>query len=145
VTRIDFYILPDGGGERGDPTLTACKLCDKAIASGARVYIQVSDAGLADRIDDALWTLRQGSFVAHERYRGTAIVDPQPAVLIGDGEPPETHHGILINMDVAVPMYFSRFERVLEIVPGEPAMRSESRVRFKFYRDRGYSLATHNL
>ena len=36
-------------------------------------------------------------------------------------------------------------DRVLEIVPATVADRSSSRTRFKFYRDRGYELSTHNL
>jgi DNA polymerase-3 subunit chi len=67
-------------------------------------------------------------------------------VLIGDAEePPTSHHGVLINLGEDVPVYFSRFERVLEIVPSQDDARASSRARFKFYRDRGYPLETHEL
>jgi DNA polymerase-3 subunit chi len=51
----------------------------------------------------------------------------------------------MINLAAEVPAFFSRFERVLEVVDGDASRRAQSRSRFKFYRDRGYELATHNL
>lgn len=145
MTRVDFYILPDAGDKALGPVMAACKLCDKAVAAGSRVYLRAPAASLAEELDGALWSFRQGAFIAHERHGTAAPEEPQPAVLIGDLEPPESHHGVLINLGEDVPPWFSRFERVLEIVPGNAADRSKSRERFKFYRDRGYELSTHKL
>ena len=140
MTRIDFYILPDP-----EAVMTVCRLCDKAVASGARVYLRAPDPALRDELDGALWSFRQGGFVAHEFHDGAPVAEPQPMVLIGDVEPPASHHGILINLGADVPPYFSHFERVLEIVPARAEDRASSRDRYKFYRDRGYELGTHNL
>src|ERR1043166_2685476 len=137
MTRVDFYILPDAGGD--DAVAAACKLCDKAVSSGSRVYVHAPDARDQDAIDKLLWTLRQGSFLSHERYSGAPIEEPFPQVLLGDREPPASHNQILINLGTEVPPYFSRFERVLEVVPGGEA-RAQSRNRYKFYKDRGYEL-----
>ena len=63
----------------------------------------------------------------------------------GSSEPPASYDGVMINLGLDVPEFFSRFERVLEIVDADPSARSKSRERYKFYRDRGYELATHNL
>lgn len=145
MTRIDFYILPDAGETALGPVMTVCKLCEKAVATGTRLYVRSPDGALAAAIDDALWTFKQGSFISHERDGGQPVAEPPPAVLIGNGEPPESHQGILLNLGEDVPLYFSRFDRVLEIVPGTQADRTASRARYKFYRDRGYELSTHNL
>ncbi|MFT4045192.1 MAG: DNA polymerase III subunit chi [Solimonas sp.] len=146
MTRIDFYILPEGGPAAGIQVLTACKLCDKAIAAGHRIYANVPDVAAAEELDMALWTVRQGSFIPHERYDGrTAPAEPLPTVLIGRDEPPETHHGVMLNLGLEVPDFFSRFERVLEIVAPDAQGRAKSRERYRYYRDRGYELATHNL
>jgi DNA polymerase-3 subunit chi len=144
MTRIDFYILPETVKPPEGRVMTTCRLCDKATLAGQRVYIYVPQAADADAIDSALWSFRQGSFVAHERA-GSPLEEPMPAVLIGDAEPPPSHHQVMINLADEVPAFFSRFERVLEIVDGDAAKRAESRTRFKFYRDRGYELNTHNL
>ena len=146
MTRIDFYILPEASdGAPANTVMTVCKLCDKAVNSGARVYVRAPQPQLVEEIDAALWTFRQGGFIAHERDNGAILEDPQPAVLMGDGDPPATHQGVLLNLGDDVPLYFSRFDRVLEIVPGSAADRASSRVRYKFYRDRGYELNTVNL
>jgi len=143
MTRVDFYILPEGSTESA--AATATKLCDKAAANGLRIYVHAPDAAEADNLDGALWSLRQGSFLAHERYTGATAEEPLPYIFFGDREPPETHHDVLINLGLEVPGYFSRFERVCEIVSGDAARRAKSRERYKFYRDRGYELKTHNL
>jgi len=145
MTRIDFYILPEGSAPAGTQVLTACKLCDKAIAAGHRIYANVPDAVVAEDLDNALWTVRQGGFIAHERYTGGTLAEPLPVVLIGHVEPPDTHHGVLLNLGLEVPDFFSRFERVLEIVAPDAQGRAKSRERYRYYRDRGYELATHNL
>ncbi len=142
MTRVDFYILPEQGGAADSAVMTACKLCDKAVNAGLHVYAHVPDTSLATNFDGALWSFRQGSFIAHEHDTGK-LSDPLPPVLIGATEPPDTHLQILLNLGLEVPECFSRFDRVLEIVAGDSLARSKSRERFKFYRDRGYELKTY--
>ncbi len=142
MTRVDFYILPEQGDASDSAVMTACKLCDKAVNAGFHVYAHVPDSALATHFDGALWSFRQGSFIAHERNIDQPSA-PLPPVLIGDTEPPDTHLQILLNLGLEVPECFSRFERVLEIVAGDNHARTKSRERFKFYRDRGYELKTY--
>lgn len=141
MTRIDFYVLPAG---TADPLMTACKLCEKAVSQGLAVYLHAAP-DRADALDGALWSFRQGSFVAHEPWRGQPLALPLPPVLIGEEPPPESHHQVLINLTEEIPPWFSRFERVLEIVCGDEAERARSRARYKRYRDRGFPLQTHEL
>jgi DNA polymerase III subunit chi len=144
MTRIDFYILPEGAKPPEGAAMTACKLCDKATAAGQQVYVYAPDAELAGSIDSLLWSFRQGSFISHERL-GAPLTAPLPSVLIGGAEPPEAYHQVMINLAAEIPAFFSRFERVLEVVDGDASQRAKSRERYKFYRDRGYELASHNL
>ena len=44
-----------------------------------------------------------------------------------------------------VPEFFTRFERIAEIVGGDEPSRQAARARFKFYRERGYPIETHEL
>lgn len=145
MTRIDFYLLPADvlGDAAAGIVPTVCRLCDKATAQGLKLYLHVPDAALADDLDGALWSQRQGSFISHERYRGKPAEEPQPMALIGDLEPPSTHLDVLFNLAPEVPAFFSRFERVLEVVPGDAEARERCRERYKFYRDRGYELKTY--
>ena len=140
MTRVDFYILPAEGGS--DPVVAAARLCDKAVNAGHSLYATTPDAAQLNALDDLLWTQRQGSFIAHERFVRDAPTEPLPKVLLGDAEPPEGWQDVLLNLGQEVPPFFSRFERVLEIVPGDANSRAKCRERFKFYRDRGYELKT---
>ncbi len=146
MTRVDFYILPEQAPTPGNPLAVACRLCDKAAAARQTVYVYTPDAGAADALDGMLWSFRQGSFITHERWAdGTTLEPPPPAVLIGADQPPDSHHQIMINLGHEVPAFFSRFERVLEMVHGDTEERARCRARYKFYRDRGYALETHEL
>jgi DNA polymerase III subunit chi len=142
MTRVDFYVLPEASDE--GPLPTACRLCEKAVGSGKRVHVHAPDEEVAREFDRLLWVYKQGGFVAHERVG--ASDDPAPAsVLIGTGEPRPSHRDVLVNLGAAVPAFFDRFERVLEIVAGDTATRASSRSRFKFYRDKGLVPETHKL
>lgn len=142
MTRVDFYVLPDG--DDAGPLPTACRLCEKAVGAGKRVHVHATDESIAREFDRLLWIYRQGGFVAHERIG--ASDDPAPAaVLIGPGEPAPSHRDVLVNLADEVPAFFDRFERVLEIVAGNAGQRGRSRDRFKFYRDRGLAPETHKL
>jgi len=141
MTRIDFYIVDSS--DTASRTLTACRLAEKAYSLDNRIYIHTASPSEATELDELLWTYRAGSFVPHQRFE---TPDKQDCpVLIGHSEAPEELNQVLINLDSAVPMFFSRFERVVEIVTQEETHRQQARERFKFYRDRGYDLHTHNL
>lgn len=140
MTRVDFYLL---SAAAGNTVAAVCRLCEKAVTAGNRLYLHTPDGGLADEVDGALWSFKQGGFIAHERHTGAAIEDPQPPVLIGAIEPPATHRGVMINLGDEVPDWFSSFERVLEVVPEDAALRAKSRERFRYYRERGYELKTY--
>lgn len=139
MTRVDFYILD----EATPPAMTVCKLCDKAVSAGQRVYVRAPEPAQLDELDKLLWSFRQGGFIAHDRHEAAEPGEPLPAVLLGDAEPPSNYQQVLINLAQEVPAWFSRFDRVLELVPGDAAARAASRGRYKFYKDRGYELNTY--
>ena len=64
---------------------------------------------------------------------------------LGWGEDPGSENDVLINLASEVPMFFSRFDRVSEIVDADPQVRELGRQRYRFYRDRGYPLESHQI
>lgn len=139
MTRIDFH----SGVE--DPLLHTCKLVRKAVAAGNKVVCHSMDAQRLDDLDRALWAFSPSDFLAH-----VAITDPlapQTPVLLSNGQadPPATHMAVLVNLDAQTPSFFSRFERLIEIVGRDDADKAAARERFRFYRDRGYALAHHDF
>ena len=50
-----------------------------------------------------------------------------------------------VNLRADPPSFFSRFERLAEIVGIDETDVEAGRTRFRFYRERGYELRTHSL
>jgi DNA polymerase-3 subunit chi len=42
------------------------------------------------------------------------------------------------------PVFFSRFRRLIEIVGLDEADKAKARIRYKFYRDRGYEIKNYD-
>ena len=141
MTRVDFYVL--GENVRGGVGATVCRLAAKAYEQGHRVFIAAASDEEATQLDTMLWTFRDVAFVPHARH--VDAHPPEAPVLIGCGDPPGDHADVMINLSHPVPAVFSRFERVVEIVPNEPAGRDAARGRYRFYQERGYSLDSHKL
>jgi DNA polymerase-3 subunit chi len=144
VTQVDFYILES---DSDDARLhLACKIVDKATELGHHVFIHATSDGEAQQLDQLLWTFSQGSFIPHRVVRGALASPPPETVLIGVNQPPGPGQwNVLINLAAEVPEFFSRYERVAEVVDANPLRREQSRERYRFYRDRGYKLNTHQV
>jgi DNA polymerase-3 subunit chi len=142
MTRVDFYLLNDPAPAARDMAL--CKLAHKVFALGHRIYVMTGDNEEAQRLDQLLWTFSAGSFVPHELCAEHAN-HPLTPVLIGTRSPPDSCDDVLISTAPDVPECFSRFQRVAEIVGGDEPAKQRARDRFRFYRDRGYTLQTHPL
>ena len=141
MTELDFYILaPEYPGDRWQ---FACRLAEKAYAQGRRVYLHAGSDGELRHLDRLLWTFRDGSFVPHGLF-GESDARFTP-VLLGSEQDPQPEEDVLINLAPAVPAFFSRFQRLTEVLDGDPEIRRAGRERFRFYRDRGYPLNTHEL
>ena len=139
MTQIDFYVLPENGSLTAHAAVG--RIAEKALSRGHQTFVQVTDEATATALHDSLWTFREASFLPH------AIVgkdDGEPLV-IGWGEPPLEHDDVLINTTAAVPGHFARFGRLAEIVAPDAAKIEASREAWRFYRDRGYPLAKHDL
>ncbi|MEW6353369.1 MAG: DNA polymerase III subunit chi [Pseudomonadota bacterium] len=146
MTRIDFYILPENAADR---FLFTCRLADKIYNKGHRLYIHTESQDHAVQLDELLWTFSQGNFLPHGICH--TCLDADLPIHIGyHAEPPMSDAdvggvNVLINLSSAVPLFFSRFARVAEIVGGDADVRQSARERFRFYRDRGYTLESHTI
>ncbi len=137
MTSIDFYF------NAPDRLQVACRLAGKAFAQKKKLLIFAPAPETARRIDNMLWTWQQLSFIPH-----CAAHDPlaaQTPVLITSepSAPPECD--VLLNLGTECPPFFERYARLLEIVGQDDADKSLGRGRFKFYKERGYAIGTHDL
>ncbi len=144
MTQVDFYILEN---DSEDARLRlACRIVDKATQQDQHVFINSSSDVEAQTLDELLWTFSQGSFIPHKVVRHKVDAPPREQVVIGLNQPPVGERwDVLINLAADVPDFFSRYERVAEVVDGNAARREQSRERYRFYRDRGYKLNTHQV
>jgi DNA polymerase-3 subunit chi len=141
MTRVDFYLLGQGSDDR---ERIACRLTEKVQRLGHRVYVLAADPQSAREIDELLWTYSQGSFVPHALLQDGINAEEHP-VLVGHDEPPPALSDVLLNLANDVPAWIGRFARVAELVgPGDDD-KARGRERYRFYRERGYPLETHNL
>jgi DNA polymerase-3 subunit chi len=144
VTQVDFYICD---GDSDDARLKlACKIVDKATQLDHHVFVHVASEDEARQLDELLWTFSQASFIPHRIVREALEAPPPEPVLIGVNQSPAPGRWeVLVNLAPEVPEFFSRYERVAEVVDANAERRAQSRERYRFYRDRGYKLNTHQV
>jgi len=140
VTRVDFYVLR--AGSRGNRYLLAARLAEKAWRSGHRVLLCVDDEETQRHMDRLLWTFRDVAFVPHGLIQQAEPRRNPVRIAI---DQPDEEDDVLINLRSEVPPFFSRFERVAECVDSDPQAREAGRARYRFYRERGYPLHTHEV
>ena len=143
MSRVDFYILSE---DSPDARLRcACRLAEKAVEHGHRVYLQTASLAEAQRLDELLWTFSDRSFLAHEIANGGDPMHPKVMVMLGEGDAPPAYRHVLINLTDRLPASVEAYERIAEIVDVDPERKRLSRERYKHYRDKGCALETHNL
>ncbi len=140
MTRIDFHVLPAQGRRRHD--VYVCELVQQAFRDGRRVHVHCLDDDMLTAFDELLWTFYDTSFVPHA-VAGSPGAAEAPVLLDASLEPPATAD-LLINLHVEVPPFFSQFEQVVETTGEDEQAKALARGRYKFYKDRGYPIATIN-
>lgn len=140
MTRIDFHVLPTQGRRQHD--VYVCELVERAFRAGRRVHVHCLDADMVTAFDELLWTFHDTSFVPHA-VAGSADAAAAPVLLDASLAPPVTAD-LLINLHVEVPPFFSQFEQVIETTGEDEQAKAIARGRYKFYKDRGYPIATVN-
>jgi DNA polymerase-3 subunit chi len=139
MTRIDFYLL---SSDQPDTRLAyACRLAQKAWHKGHRVYLHCPDEAITRQVDDLLWSFRRDAFVPHV----VLGEGPEEPVACGSADQPGSYNDLLINLSDQPPAFFSRFQRMAEIVIEHDPVRLPARDRFRLYRERGYPLNSHPI
>src|SRR5881227_3762785 len=137
MTTIDFYTHAD------DRLAVAARIVAKAYASHGSVRVLTPDPAATDALDRLLWVNPALAFLPHCRM-DSAIAAETP-IWIDDRVAHEGPAAVLVNLSRDPPPFFSRFERLAEIVGRAEDDIAAGRARFKFYRERGYALRSHNL
>ena len=137
MTSIDFYF------NSADKLQVACRLAGKAMAQGKRLLIYAPQADSAQRIDRMLWTWQATGFVPH-----CAAHDPltsETPVLIASAADAHAACDVLLNLSGEPPPAIECYDRLLELVAQDDEDRRAARERYRFYRERGFRIADHDL
>ena len=137
MTRVDFHFNVPDKIDYG------CRLIRKIRKTGRQVVVYCDDAARLRHFDTALWSFAPLEFIPH-LMASDPLAARTPVLLTGTtGELP--HHEVLVNLGTGLPQFFTRFERLLELVGAETEDRAQARQRFRYYKDRGYPLTTHEV
>jgi len=137
MTSIDFYFNAE------DKLQVACRLAGKAYLQRKRLLILAPGEDAAMRIDRLLWTWPQLSFVPHCMAHDSLA--PQTPVLISADAANPTECEILLNLGTDCPPFFERCARLLEVIGQDDQDRANGRNRYRFYKERGYAIDSHDL
>ena len=136
MSRVDFYLISDP-----TPSLVACRLIEKAYQQGHRIFVYCNNQEEAEHLDELLWHYKDESFIPHH-LQGEGP-EPPPPVQIGYGAEPRGFNDVLLNLAHTIPLFVSRFRRIIEIVTADETAKEISREHYRDYRSKRYELHTH--
>jgi len=136
MTEVAFYT------NVSDETGLIGKLLYKAQNVGRKLHINVRDERHGDKIAKDLYRAEPTSFFGissspHDVHDLTSAIISYTSDC--------GHNDIIINLTSEIPDNFSTFKRLIEIVSQDEENINAARSRYRWYKDRGYSIATHKL
>ena len=141
MPRADFYLI-DKPRFREEPLLLVCELVRKAYAAELPTLVLARDSAQAEALDDLLWSFDPDEFLPHQ-IAGSDEGDEDTPILITTPEMDVPARPLLINLRDAAPA--GSFERVLEVVPADPATRGPLRERWKHYQSLGFAVTKYDM
>jgi DNA polymerase-3 subunit chi len=141
MPQIDFYIVHAQGIV--EKHRFACRLIEKVWHQNFKIFVQMDSFEQAKQFDDFLWIFKQDSFIPHALHSESAHISAP--IYIGYDEQWHKDCSVLINVSETVPPFFDKFQRVAECVGNTPADREYGRNRYRFYKDLGNELKTHDI
>ena len=141
MPRADFYLI-DKPRFREEPLLLVCELARKAFDAGIPTLVLPRDNVQAEAIDDLMWSFDPDAYLPHQ-IAGSDEEDELTPILILSPDVDSPMRPMVINLRDAV--VDGDFERVLEVVPADPAARAPLRERWKQYQARGLDLNKHDM
>lgn len=133
MTRVEFFFNVKNKHQK------LVTISEKAIAKGLKLMVFVPNANEVAVVREYLWQQPHCFLPNHSLADDLAKVTP---IIVDFKRENLTHDEVLINLQHPHPPFFSRFKHLIEIVGLDEADKAEARIRYKFYRDRGYQITT---
>ena len=141
MPRADFYLI-DKPRLREQPLLLVCELARRGYAANLPILVLARDAAQAEAIDDLLWAFDPDEYLPHQ-IAGMDEGDDDTPILVATPQMDVPSRALLINLRDAAPA--GSFQRVLEVVPADPAARGPLRERWKHYQALGFELNKYDM
>ncbi|WP_020209373.1 DNA polymerase III subunit chi [Gilvimarinus chinensis] len=141
MTRIDFYVLKTASHE-SERWQFAARLMEKAILQKHQLLVVVDTPDQRQALEDVLLTFKPESYLP---FRRVEEADLQQPAIISCGEDAGQQHDILINLSSTLPAFFSRFQRVIEVVIQQQDVLEYTREHWAYLKERGYPIHHHPL
>ncbi len=141
MQRAHFYLI-DKPRFREQPLLLVCELAKRAYAANLPTLILARDQTQAEEIDDLLWSFDPDDYLPHQ-IAGEDEEEDEAPILIASPDTDIALRPLLINLRDTAPQ--GSFDRVLEVVPADPAARGPLRERWKHYQSLGFELKKFDM
>ncbi|WP_434212955.1 DNA polymerase III subunit chi [[Pseudomonas] boreopolis] len=141
MPRADFYLIAKPRF-LAEPLRLVCELARKAYDSGQPTLILARDQAQAEELDDLLWAFDDDAYIPHQ-IAGSDEDDDITPVLIATPDSDTPSRPLVINLRDAA--WEGACERVLEVVPADPAAREPLRERWKQYKARGLDVNKYDM
>ena len=141
MSRADFYLIAKPRFA-AQPLLLVCELARRACDSNQFTVVLARDAAQAEELDDLLWAFDPDAYIPHQIAGSDADDEATPVLIVAPGTeaPPRP---LVVNLrDQA---WTAPCERVLEVVPADPAARGPLRERWKHYQALGFEVNKHDM
>lgn len=139
--RADFYLITKPRF-RAEPLKLVCELARKAHDAGFPTLILARDHAQAEALDDLLWSFDPDAYLPHQ-IAGLDDEDELTPILIVAPDTAIAMRPMVVNLrDAPVE---GDFERVLEVIPADPAARGPLRERWRQYQARGLDVKKHDM
>ena len=137
MTRIEFFFNVD------DKLAKAAELCEKSVDKGRELMIFTQGDEMSAAFQQVLWQQSVTSFLACTK--ADKAIRRHTSILVSDNSDHLIKDDILINLQAEYPPFFSRFRYLVELVGNDDADKATARLKFRFYRDRGYEIKSTDM
>ena len=136
MTDIEFHV------NVSDKLHYSCRLLRKAYRNGAKTVV-TAEPELLQQLDQLLWSYSLTEFLPHCKIDAPSQIAATTPIWLAEKLSICPQGSVLINLGEQVPSGFERFDRFIEVACSLEKDRLAARDRWKYYRDRGYSLKRH--
>lgn len=141
--QVDFYVLhTDSLAARGE---FVARLLHKLQKLGVRALVAVESPAEAQQLSEMLWSSPPESFLPHAVEPDDGQTGDEDFLISSRSPLTSIDREVLINLRRQPPACHAKLSRLAEVVVQNEAILAATRQNFRFYRDQGYTIESHDI